>query len=46
MTKWVCPACGYTHTGDAAPEKCPLCGVPGAKFICKDADSGKKSRKK
>lgn len=32
MAKWICPVCGYVHTGDAAPEKCPLCGVPGAKF--------------
>ena len=32
MKKFVCPVCGYVHEGDAAPEKCPLCGVPGAKF--------------
>ena len=32
MKKWVCPVCGYVHEGDAAPEKCPQCGVPGAKF--------------
>ena len=32
MAKWVCPVCGYVHEGDAAPEKCPQCGVPGAKF--------------
>ncbi len=32
MTKWVCPVCGYVHEGDTPPEKCPLCGVPGAKF--------------
>ena len=32
MTKWVCPVCGYVHEGESAPEKCPLCGVPGAKF--------------
>ena len=43
MKKWVCPACGYTHTGDEAPAKCPLCGVAGEKFICKEADSGKKT---
>ena len=43
MKKWVCPACGYTHTGDEAPAKGPLCGVAGEKFICKDADSGKKT---
>ena len=31
--KFVCPVCGYVHEGDTPPEKCPLCGVPGAKFI-------------
>ena len=33
MKKWVCPVCGYVHEGDVPPEKCPLCGVPGAKFL-------------
>ena len=33
MAKFRCPVCGYIHEGDAAPEKCPLCGVPGSKFI-------------
>ena len=42
MKQWVCPACGYVHTGDSAPEKCPLCGVPGAKFIEQAAETGKK----
>lgn len=32
MKKYVCPVCGYVHEGEAAPEKCPTCGVPGAKF--------------
>ena len=32
MKKWVCPVCGYVHEGDTPPEKCPQCGVPGAKF--------------
>ena len=32
MAKYVCPVCGYVHEGDSAPEKCPQCGVPGAKF--------------
>ncbi len=27
MKKFVCKICGYVHEGDAAPEKCPLCGV-------------------
>ncbi|MGL5732136.1 MAG: rubredoxin-like domain-containing protein, partial [Bacteroidales bacterium] len=21
--KFICTVCGYVHTGDAAPEKCP-----------------------
>ncbi len=32
MKKFVCPVCGYVHSGDEAPAKCPLCGVPGARF--------------
>lgn len=33
MAKFVCSVCGYVHEGDSAPEKCPICGVPGSKFI-------------
>lgn len=32
MAKWICPVCGYVHEGDAAPERCPQCKVPGSKF--------------
>ena len=32
MAKWVCSVCGYVYEGDAAPEKCPVCGVPASKF--------------
>ena len=32
MKKWVCPVCGYVYEGENPPEKCPQCGVPGAKF--------------
>ena len=32
MKKFVCSICGYTHEGDAAPEKCPLCKAPASKF--------------
>jgi rubrerythrin len=28
---YVCPFCGYTHEG-TPPEKCPVCGTPGARF--------------
>ncbi|NLA87987.1 MAG: NADH peroxidase [Clostridiales bacterium] len=33
MKKFVCSVCGYVHTGDAPPEKCPVCGAPASKFI-------------
>ena len=32
MKRWVCKVCGYVHTGDNPPEKCPQCGVPSSKF--------------
>ena len=38
MKKFVCPVCGYVHEGDTPPEKCPQCGVPGAKFKEQGAD--------
>lgn len=25
--KYVCTVCGYTHEGDKAPDKCPICGA-------------------
>ena len=31
--KFVCPVCGYVHEGDTAPEFCPICKVPGEKFL-------------
>ena len=43
MKRWVCPVCGYVYTGDAAPEKCPQCGVPGSKFREEAAEAGKKT---
>ena len=42
MKRWVCPVCGYVHEGDTPPEKCPQCGVPGAKFKEQVAEAGKK----
>ena len=41
MKRWVCPVCGYVFTGDAAPAKCPQCGVPGSKFKAEEATAGK-----
>ncbi len=32
MKKFVCSVCGYAHEGDSAPDKCPQCGAPAAKF--------------
>ncbi len=32
MKQWVCKVCGYVHTGDNAPEKCPQCGAARDKF--------------
>ena len=29
---YLCPTCGYIELG-TAPEKCPVCGVPAAKFV-------------
>ncbi len=30
--KFKCEVCGYIHEGDAAPEKCPVCGVGSENF--------------
>ena len=38
MKKWVCPVCGYVHEGDVPPAECPVCHVPGSKFIEQKAD--------
>ena len=32
MSKFVCTVCGYVFEGEAAPEKCPVCGAPAEKF--------------
>jgi Rubrerythrin len=32
MKKFVCSVCGHVHTGDAAPDFCPICKVPASKF--------------
>ncbi|MBD5234513.1 MAG: NADH peroxidase [Bacteroidales bacterium] len=31
--KFICKVCGYVHEGDAAPEKCPICGAPASQFV-------------
>lgn len=30
--KWKCTVCGYIHTGDSPPDRCPICGVGPEKF--------------
>ena len=32
MKKFVCSVCGYVHVGDEAPDACPQCKAPKAKF--------------
>lgn len=32
VTVWKCRNCGYVHTGDSAPEVCPVCAHPQAFF--------------
>lgn len=39
MKKWVCTICGYVHEGPEAPEFCPQCKAPKAKF--KEQDEGR-----
>ena len=36
--KFVCQVCGYVHEGDAAPEKCPQCGVGPEKFTAQSEE--------
>ena len=43
MKKWKCGICGYVHTGDTPPEKCPVCGAPASKFV--EVTEGGKSLK-
>ncbi len=37
MKKYICPICGYVHEGTEAPEFCPQCKAPGAKFKVEEA---------
>ncbi len=43
MKKFVCSVCGYVHEGDAAPEFCPQCKAPAAKFAEKAVKEGELS---
>ncbi len=40
MKKFVCTICGYVHEGNEAPEACPQCKAPKAKFNEKAEDNG------
>ncbi len=33
MKKFVCTVCGYVYEGEEAPEFCPVCKAPKAKFV-------------
>ncbi len=38
--KFICTVCGYVHEGDDAPEFCPQCKQPKAKFKVLEATEG------
>ncbi len=38
MKTYVCSVCGYSHTGDDAPEKCPNCGAAKEKFSVQEGE--------
>lgn len=33
MTKFICSICGYTHEGNEAPGRCPVCKSPSTQFM-------------
>jgi len=33
VKKWKCQVCGYVHTGEEPPDKCPVCGADKSKFV-------------
>lgn len=43
MKKWKCTVCGYIHTGDEPPEKCPVCGADRSMFIEVDEEEAEES---
>jgi 6-pyruvoyltetrahydropterin/6-carboxytetrahydropterin synthase len=42
MKNWVCSKCGYVHTGESAPDHCPVCHVQASAFKEKPADGEKR----
>jgi rubrerythrin len=39
MKAFVCSVCGYVHYGDEAPEFCPQCKAPKAKFALREDEA-------
>lgn len=33
MKRWQCTVCGYVHSGEQAPETCPVCGADRSLFV-------------
>jgi len=48
MKKWRCTVCGYIHSGDEPPEKCPVCGADKSLFeeIIEEAPAEQQDSKK
>lgn len=34
--QWLCTNCGYIHTGNQAPDRCPLCSYPRGYYVRED----------
>lgn len=43
MKQWKCSVCGYIHTGNEPPEKCPVCGAPASEFVLQETVKEPKS---
>ena len=36
MSNYICLVCGYTHEGNEAPKRCPVCKSPSSQFALQD----------
>lgn len=45
MKQWRCTICGYIHTGDDPPDKCPVCGAGKENFVLVEDGSAAPSPK-
>lgn len=43
MKKWKCSVCGYVHTGETAPDPCPVCGAPQSAFVLEEEPAAEPS---